>query len=73
MSPPPPAARGGKQEQAGPGSPELTLASDPVHGPVFCLQVSRLGGPDDEMLQVTPGQCWAGSKEDLGTEVSALG
>lgn len=50
-------------------SPALTPAPDAVLGPVLCLQVSGFGGPDDEVLQVTPGQGWAASNEEVGTEV----
>lgn len=44
----------------------LTLAPDPVHSPILCLQVSGSGGPDHQVLHVTPGQCWAGRERTLG-------
>lgn len=50
-------------------SPALTPAPHAVLSPVLCLQVSGFGGSDDEVLQVTPGQGWAGSKGDVGAEV----
>uniref|UniRef100_A0A8V1AJ46 Receptor expression-enhancing protein n=1 Tax=Gallus gallus TaxID=9031 RepID=A0A8V1AJ46_CHICK len=36
-------------------SHRLTLAPDPIHSPILCLQVSGSGGPDRQVLHITPG------------------